>query len=126
MHPKARVFPVVERIRAEIDFCFSAFYGDLRKDRQICDLVFNRWYRDGFRGPGELSVYIDMLAAQLETPTQRSIFISLANDAITVRKRIEKPRSRSIFYRYRYTIIFNLLLFGGLAVGLASGLITLD
>lgn len=106
---QSKVFPVVLRIKQEIDFCFSSFYGDLAYDARVCERQFAKWVSRGHRGPGELSIYIDMLATHLEVPTQQSIFRHLANDCILVIKR-SKPQSTSggVFSRYRGPILLNL------------------
>ncbi len=120
-----KVFPVVQRIREEIDFCFSAFYGDIRKDKKICNVEFSKWLEDGFRGPGQLYVYIDMLSRHLTNPTQKSIFDNLANDAITLKRKVEVVKSDSFFQRHKVTILLNLALLLVLAIFIKNGTITL-
>ncbi|MEM7194715.1 MAG: hypothetical protein AAF402_07180 [Pseudomonadota bacterium] len=87
------VFPVVHRIREEIDFCFAAFYGNAVLEREICDREFDAWVHKGRRGPGQLTEYIDMLAEHLPSAAQANIFSSLANDCITVVKKSGKKES---------------------------------
>ncbi len=108
---QSKVFPVVLRIKQEIDFCFSSFYGDMRYDKRVCDRAFAKWVERGYRGPGELSVYIDMLVPHLEVPTQQAIFRNLAQDCITVVKKTRKSEKKQGFLsRYRFQILVNLLI----------------
>ena len=108
---QSKVFPVVLRIKEEIDFCFSSFYGDMLYDKRVCDRAFAKWVERGYRGPGELSFYIEMLVPHLEVPTQQAIFRNLAHDCITVVKRTRKPeKTRGFLYRYRFQIMLNLLI----------------
>ena len=104
-----KIFPVVERIRNEIDFCFTAFYGNFVRDKEICDIEFNEWLKLGHRGPGKLPVYIDLLEKHLGNSTQKSIFRNLAMDAITLTKK-SKPQEKSSFIgKHKVTIAFNLI-----------------
>lgn len=104
-----KVFPVVIRIKEEIDFCFSAFYGDLIYDKLVCERAFAKWVARGYRGPGELSIYIEILAAHLEVPTQQSIFRNLANDCISVVKKNRSKVSKGNFFtRHKFQIMVNL------------------
>ena len=120
-----RVFPVVLRIKKEIDFCFSSFYGDLQFDRQVCERVFTKWVDRGYRGPGELSVYIEMLATHLSVPTQQSIFRNLANDCISVVKKSRPKTSKGGFLsRYKFQIMINLVIVVALAVVFYLGKLT--
>ena len=122
---QSKVFPVVLRIKEEIDFCFSSFYGDLRYDKRVCDRAFAKWVERGYRGPGELTIYIEMLAPHLEVPTQQSIFRNLANDCITVMKRTRRPeKPKGFLARYRFQILLNLLIFALLAGMFYLGRIT--
>lgn len=103
-----KVFPVVVRIREEIDFCFSSFYGDLEYDKRVCDRAFNKWVDRGYRGPGELTIYIEMLADHLSVPTQQSIFRNLANDCITLVKKNRKPPTEEGFVaRHKFQLALN-------------------
>lgn len=108
-----KVFPVVVRIREEIDFCFSSFYGDLEYDKRVCDRAFNKWVERGYRGPGELSIYIEMLVDHLSVPTQQSIFRNLANDCITLVKKNPKAASDEGFvskHKFQLALNFGILL----------------
>lgn len=122
---QSKVFPVVLRIKDEIDFCFSSFYGDLRYDKRVCDRAFAKWVERGYRGPGELTIYIEMLVPHLEVPTQQSIFRNLANDCITVMKKSRRQdKPRGFLARYRFQILINLLIFALLAGMFYLGRIT--
>ena len=90
-----QVFPVVIRIRDEINFCFSAFYGNLIDDKNVCDLEFEEWLKSGNRGPGQLAKYIRKLSLHLDTATQRSIFVNLAEDAITLKRKVNLSEANS-------------------------------
>ena len=104
-----KVFPVVVRIREEIDFCFSSFYGDLEYDKRVCDRAFNKWVERGYRGPGELSIYIEMLVDHLSVPTQQSIFRNLANDCITLVKKTPKGAYEEGFVaRHKFQLALNI------------------
>lgn len=104
-----KVFPVVIRIKEEIDFCFSSFYGDLIYDKRVCERAFAKWVARGYRGPGELAIYIEMLAAHLQVPTQQSIFRNLANDCISVvKKNRGKANKGNFFTRHKFQILVNL------------------
>ncbi len=102
-----KVFPVVERIRNEIDFCFSAFNGDMDTDQEICDAVYNDWIKKGYRGPGQLTIYIDMLSQYLITSTQKKIFTNLAHDAITLKRKVD-IKKQNFFQRNKIPIITNI------------------
>ena len=105
-----RVFPVVERIRDEINFCFSTFHGNLITDKEICRKEFNLWLKQGYRGPGKLPYYVEMLAQHLPNRTQQIIFRNLALDAITLKKTGSiSAREVSFFAKHKFTIFFNLL-----------------
>ena len=120
---QSKVFPVVLRIKEEIDF--SSFYGDLRYDQRVCDRAFAKWVERGYRGSGELTIYIEMLAPHLEVPTQQSIFRNLANDCITVMKKTRRPeKPKGFLARYRFQILLNLLIFALLAGMFYLGRIT--
>ena len=110
---QSKVFPVVLRIKQEIDFCFSSFYGDLEYDARVCERQFAKWVSRGHRGPGELSIYIEMLAAHLAIPTQQSIFRNLANDCISVIKR-SKPQASTggFFAKYKFQLLLNFVILG--------------
>lgn len=102
------MFPVVVRIKEEIDFCFSSFYGDLEYDKRVCERVFNKWVDRGYRGPGELTIYIEMLTEHLSVPTQQSIFRNLANDCITVVKKNKKTATdEGFFARHKFQLMIN-------------------
>jgi len=104
-----KVFPVVVRIREEIDFCFSSFYGDLEYDKRVCDRAFNKWVERGYRGPGELTIYIEMLVEHLSVPTQQSIFRNLANDCITlVKKNRKSPVEEGFVARHKFQLALNI------------------
>ena len=106
---QSKVFPVVLRIKQEIDFCFSSFYGDLSYDSRVCERQFAKWVSRGHRGPGELAIYIEMLAAHLAIPTQQSIFRNLANDCISVIKKNKPQQTTGGFLsKYRFQIMLNI------------------
>ncbi len=106
---QSKVFPVVLRIKEEIDFCFTSFYGDMLYDSKVCERAFAKWVARGHRGPGELTIYIEMLAAHLAVPTQQSIFRNLAYDCISVIKKNKKSTAnRGFFSQYKFQILVNL------------------
>ena len=91
----------------------------------VLQTTFAKWVERGYRGPGELTIYIEMLAPHLEVPTQQSIFRNLANDCITVVKKTRRPEKPGGFLsRYRFQILLNLLIFALLAGMFYLGRIT--
>ena len=101
------VFPVVHRIREEIDFCFAAFYGDSINDQAVCDRAFEKWVKKGYRGPGQLSLYIKLLSKKLPNETQRQIFSNLAHDCISIVKKSPKSAETGVGSTNRFWIVFS-------------------
>lgn len=117
---KFRVFPVVGRIRTEIDFCFSQYYARAASKRnadldawvekgRLCDRVFRDWIRDGYRGPGELSVYVDMLSVYLPDIKERRDFLSKASEYIKLSgskgKKAIKKKAKSFTSSHRTSLM---------------------
>jgi len=116
-----RVFPVVEKIRTEIDFCFSQHYarvisrkqGDLGawvEKGKLGDKVYKSWIRGGYRGPGELAIYATMLATHLTDSIEQREFLKKAQESIKLtrsnKKRGDEQKPKERFaHRYKNSLV---------------------
>jgi hypothetical protein len=79
---RARVLPLVMRMRGDIDQVFSRYVGPISSELGAEE--FDRWREEGHVGPSGLHRYITRLARHISDDAQRREFMRFASRCIHV------------------------------------------